>query len=165
VSDHGSHMGPMQATRGGRVEHKLPALFTLLPETWLAWRDVHLKAQQIRRADEVERRPRSTTYRSQLLDSPVHSSIGMSLASNSWALMTAREVYWTLRAIPGRTVLDELEQHEQAVLTEWQERHTAMPSLFPPAPQPLSLFTPIDLARRCDQAGIQPNLCVCNREN
>jgi len=145
----------------------------------LAWRDVHLKAQQIRRHSEAERRPHpthhSSSYRSQLLDaSPVPqgascesllSSIGMSLASNSWALMTAREVYWTLRAIPGRTVLDELEQHEQAVLTEWQERHTAMPSLFPPAPQPLSLFTPIDLARRCDQAGIQPNLCVCNREN
>ena len=161
TSDHGSHMGPMQATRGGRIEHKLPALFTLLPEAWLAWRDVHRRAQPIRRDDEAERRPRSTTtHRSLQLP---EASIGMALASNSWALLTAREVYWTLRAIPSRAVVDELEQRERALLTEWQERHASTPSLIPPPPQPLSLFTPIDLARRCDQAGIDPNLCVCNR--
>ena len=176
VSDHGSHMGPMQATRGGSVEHKLPALFTLLPETWLAWRDVHSKAEQIRSENQSEQKQRptarSSVYHSLLREaSPtprnscenLFSTLGMSLASNSWALITAREVYWTLRAIPARTVLDELELHEQALITEWREQHRSRPSLVPLAPQPLSLFTPIDLARRCNQAGIEAILCVCNK--
>ena len=54
VSDHGSHMGPFtEFTRGGSVEHKLPALVTLVPEPWIAHWDVVHKAAAL---DAIERK-------------------------------------------------------------------------------------------------------------
>lgn len=49
VSDHGSHMGPFaEFTRAGHIEHRLPALFTVVPERWLHHRDIHVKRANLR---------------------------------------------------------------------------------------------------------------------
>lgn len=144
MSDHGLHMGPfMEFTRGGRLEHKLPAMYQLVPERWTWWWDVEQKRNSLRRAKTTtavpvpvdDTLPYYTLHpsaagesaspflglSSSARESALAHSYGLALHENQHALVTAREVYWFLRTIPARVVKDAAAVEEHLREVAWAQ--------------------------------------------
>ena len=86
-SDHGSHMGPFtEFTRGGQVEHKLPPLFTIVPQQWIQYWDVQHKLASIQ---ELDRRAAVAT-----------AAGAAASVSASPAVASAPSTFFTLHADP-----------------------------------------------------------------
>jgi hypothetical protein len=107
LSDHGQHMGPFaEGTRGGKVEHKLPALFTIMPERIMRAHDHRewspLTDAATPPAAVPSALPHEFAFPPSLDPARPLWSTGLSLTSNAWSLLTAREVYFFLRLLPMR---------------------------------------------------------------